>query len=111
MTIDITQIVVTLIGVVVMILGVVITRVVVPWVKANTSETTQDIIEAVTEAAVLAAQQLYSSGCAAVKKDYAVDYVTTVLATYGIEINEDVISSAIESALKALKISAGDAWV
>lgn len=110
MTIDITQIIVALIGVVLSVATALITKVVVPWIKARTSETTQSIIEAAATAAVYAAQQLYASGTGEDKKSYAVTYMTDLLGECGLTVNADTVSSAIESALKAVKVSAGDTW-
>lgn len=107
---DITQIVVALIGAVVAVLGAVLTNVIVPWIKARTSETTQSIIEAAATTAVYAAQQVYASGTGEDKKAYAVEYMTDLLGECGLSVNADTVSSAIESALKAVKVSAGDAW-
>ncbi len=110
MTVDLTQIIVALIGVVISAATAVITKVIVPWIKARTSQTTQSVIEAAATAAVYAAQQLYTSDEWSEKKDYAMQYVTNALEAYGAEAHTYVISAAIESALKAIKISAGDAW-
>ncbi|MCC8160813.1 MAG: hypothetical protein LIO53_05825, partial [Oscillospiraceae bacterium] len=80
------------------------------WIKARTSETTQSIIEAAAEMAVLAAQQLYADYSGEIKKYQAMSYMEMLLKEYNLTIDEDVRSNAIESALKAVKIEAGISW-
>ena len=104
MTIDITQIVVAVIGV----LSAVLTAFVVPWIKSKTTTNQQIIIETLARAAVMAAQQVYGDN--AEKKEYAVQYITEQLKKYSITLNTDAISTVIEAALKAIKLEANGQW-
>lgn len=106
MNIDLTQIVVAVIGV----LGVIITTVVVPWIKANTTERTQTIIDNIVKTAVYAAQQMYSPEQWQEKKTYAIEAVDKALRARGIVLDTDEISNAIEAMLKSVKTELGDEW-
>lgn len=99
MNIDITQIVIAIIG----LMSAVITSVVVPLVKAKTTANQQVIIASLAHTAVLAAQQLYGSEDGQTKKEYAAEYVTGLMKKYGITLGSDEVSAAVEAALKELK--------
>ena len=104
MTIDITQIVVAVIGV----LSAILTAFVVPWIKSKTTTNQQEIITILARTAVLAAQQIYDNNGA--KKAYAENYITEQLKKYGLSLDERAISAAIEAALKAIKLETNGQW-
>lgn len=70
-TIDLTQIVVALIG----LLAAFITYRIIPWIKANTNEKQQAIIDAAIKTAVFAAEQIYGAGEGDKKFDYAIQWL------------------------------------
>lgn len=107
---DVTQIIIAVVCAIIAALGSIITKVVIPYIKANTNETTQAIIESIAEAAVYAAQQICISSAGTEKKEYAVTYMTNMLAVYDITLDEDAISDTIEAALKAVKTDIGESW-
>lgn len=106
MNLDLTQIVVALIG----LLGIIITSVVVPMIKANTSVKTQTIITNIIKTAVYAAQQIYTPEQWEEKKEFAMEQVTKGLEQYGVTLDEDTISDAIEAALKEIKTAIDGNW-
>ena len=99
MSIDITQIVMAVIGLV----SAVITSVIVPLVKAKTSAHQQVIIESLSRTAVLAAQQIYGAEEGQKKKEYASEYVSRFMKKHGITLSSEEVSAAIEAALKEIK--------
>lgn len=101
MNIDMTQVFVSLISVITLIL----TGIVVPWIKTKTTAQQQDNIKTWAKIAVYAAQQLFSDINYDEKKEYAVQYVSDMLKKYHINLTEDEISTYIESALKEIKLS------
>ena len=106
MNLDLTQIVVALIG----LLGIIITSVVVPMVKANTSVKTQTIITNIIKTAVYAAQQIYTPEQWREKKEFAMDQVLKGLEQYGIALDTESVSDAIEAALKEIKTAIDGSW-
>lgn len=106
MSINITNIVIALIGV----LSAVVTSIVIPWLKSKLNANQIDIIQQLSTVAVYAAQQIYNSDEAQKKKEYAVTYVKNELAKYDITFSEDTISTYIEGALKDIKVDEGAEW-
>ena len=107
MTIDITQIVIAIIG----LMSAVITSVIVPLVKAKTTANQQVIIASLARTAVLSAQQLYAADEGQRKKDYASEYVTRLMKKYGVALSSDEVGAAVEAAVKELKaITPADLW-
>ena len=106
MNLDFTQIVVALIG----LLGIIITSVAVPMIKANTSVKTQTIVTNIIKTAVYAAQQIYTPEQWREKKDFAMDQVLKGLEQYGIALDKESVSDAIEAALKEIKTSIDGSW-
>lgn len=86
----------------VMILAAVITRYVVPWLKAKTeNETMQTLIDWASQA-VLATEQIYGSGDGETKKRVVVEFIQKVLAQKGISLTDDEIDTIIEAAVKEM---------
>ncbi len=106
MTIDITQIMVALIG----LLSAILTAVIVPWIKSKTSISQQAILETIARTAVCAAQQIFGADEGQQKKEYAMQRVEEALKAYGIKIDANRISEAIEAALKAVKLESNGEW-
>lgn len=86
-TIDITQIVVAIIG----LLSALITYRVVPWLKANTTVKQQAIIKAAVQTAVFAAEQIYGAGEGEKKFDYAINW----LRDKGYDVDKAEIEAAV----------------
>ena len=106
MNLDFTQIVVALIG----LLGIIITSVAVPMIKANTSVKTQTIITNIIKTAVYAAQQIYTPEQWHEKKEFAMEQVLKGLEQYGIALDTESVSDAIEAALKEIKTAIDGSW-
>ncbi len=95
---DITEIIVALIG----LLGIIVTSVIVPYVKSKTTEQQQETILSIAKIAVYAAQQLFTSDID--KYNYAAKYMSDMLSKAGLKADETIIKAAIESAVKQAKI-------
>ena len=107
MNIDITQIVIALIG----LMSAVITSVIVPLVKAKTSANQQVIIASLSRTAVLAAQQMYDSDEGQKKKEYAVSYVAQLMKKHGVTLSSEEVGAAVEAAVKELKaVTPSELW-
>lgn len=85
--IDITQIVVAIIG----LLSALITYRLIPWIKANTNEKQQAMIKAAVQTAVFAAEQIYGAGEGDKKFDYAVNW----LKEHGYDVDKTDIEAAV----------------
>lgn len=99
MSIDMTQVFLGILGLV----TVIITSVIVPWVKSKTTTQQQNMIRTWATVAVYAAQQLFVNSDE--KKEYALQYVSDMLKKYNIELTANEISTYIEGALKDIKTS------
>ena len=64
-----------------------------------------EILRAVCERAVTAAEQVYREGHGAEKKQYAINVVEEYLAAKGINLNLDVIEAYIEAAVLDMNIN------
>ena len=107
MSIDITQIVIALIGLMI----AVITSVIVPLVKAKTSANQQVIIASIARTAVLAAQQLYAAEDGQKKKAYASEYVSSLMKKHGLTLSSDEVDAAVEAAVKEIKaVTPAEVW-
>lgn len=102
MTIDITEIVIALIG----LLSVIITSVIVPWIKSKTTVNQQEFIRTMVTVAVYAAQQLFNTDDE--KKAYALKEVADALAAHNIKLSTSEISTYIEGVLKNIKTELGE---
>ena len=98
MEIDITQIVVAVIG----LLSVIVTSVVVPLIKSKLTNSQWESICNYALAGVQAAEILIGAGNGAQKFEKAKDYIEQQCAAHGIKIDADTIQIAIENAWKAL---------
>ena len=96
MTIDLTQIITALIG----LLGLVITTFVVPLLKARMKVENYEILMKWTKVGVLAAEQLWPEGGLGKEKK---EYVQNYLRSKGYDINLQEVDMAIESAVYEMK--------
>lgn len=101
MTIDLTQIILAVIA----LIGSIIARYVIPWLKDKLDERKADLLIGVINTGVYAAEQLYNSDEGQKKKQYVVD----LLNEYGYAVDPDNIAmninALIESTVKELKIA------
>ena len=99
MEIDITQIVVAVIG----LLSVIVTSVVVPLIKSKLTNSQWESICNYAVAGVQAAEIIFNAqGKGAEKFAWAKDYIEQQCAAHGIKIDTDTVQIAIENAWKAL---------
>lgn len=101
MNIDLTQIVVALIG----LLSAFITYRLVPWIKANTNVKQQAMIKAAIQTAVFAAEQIYGAGEGEKKFDYVVNW----LKEQGYDVGKTEIEAAVYELLNQSGIIIGEA--
>jgi len=101
MTIDVTQIIIWLIGVLLIIL----TRYAVPWIKSHVSTTNLAYLTQAADIAVRAAQELDICGkLSGTKADYALQAVKAALAARKITYDTTEITSAIKAAVANLRL-------
>ena len=100
MTIDLTQIILAIIT----LLGAIITKYLIPFLKAKyaeqASKMSEDqigLIRLVASIVVSAAEQLYHSDECTQKKEYAMQKGKEMLAKYGLEIDDELLSTTIEA--------------
>ena len=98
MNIDITQIVVAVIG----LLGLVVTSVLVPLIRTKINAEQWDTIYNYAVAAVQAAEIIIGAGKGAEKFAWAKEYIEAQCAAHGIKIDMDTVRIAIENAWKSL---------
>ena len=98
MNIDITQIVVAVIG----LLGLVVTSVLVPLVRTKINAEQWDTICNYAVAAVQAAEIIIGAGKGEEKFGWAKEYIEAQCKAHGIKIDMDTVQVAIENAWKDL---------
>ena len=96
MTVDITPIV----KIILTLIGIIITKVLIPYIQSKTSVEEQKEINAWVDIAVAAAQQLYKGENRGVEKKA---YVIKWLDDRNIKYNADVIDTMIEASVYRLK--------
>lgn len=96
MTIDLTQIILAVITVI----GAIITRYLIPWIKSKLDERQYDVFNGLVRVGVFAAEQLYNSGKIQDKKQYVLD----LLKGNGYQIDDESVNALIEATVKELKI-------
>ena len=96
MRIDITQIIVALVG----LISAIITYVLVPHIKSKTDAATFAKIQTMVQVAVTAAEQIYTgTGMGQTKKKFVLEF----LESKGYKVDEDTIDKLIESAVYEMK--------
>ena len=98
MNIDITQIVVAVIG----LLGLVVTSVLVPLIRTKINAEQWDTIYNYAVAAVQAAEIIIGAGNGEEKFAWAKEYIEAQCKAHGIKIDMDTVQVAIENAWKNL---------
>ncbi len=99
MNIDITQIVVAVIG----LLGIIITSVVVPLIKSKLTNSQWESIKNYALAGVQAAEIIFNAqGKGEEKLEWVTEYIENQCKAHGIKIDMDTVRVAIENAWKDL---------
>ena len=97
--VDVTQIIVAVIG----LLGIIVTTIVAPLIKAKTTTAQWANVVVWTKAAVQAAEVIYKgAGRGEEKRDYVLEWVATEANKRGMKIDTDTIKVALEDAWKQL---------
>ena len=104
MNIDITQIVVAVIG----LLGLVVTSVLVPLIRTKINAEQWDTIYNYAVAAVQAAEIIIGAGKGEEKFAWAKEYIEAQCKAHGIKIDMDTVQVAIENAWKDLGLDHSD---
>ena len=99
MTIDLTQIILAVIT----LIGAVITRYLIPWIKEKTNEKQFEALKLLAKVGVYAAEQLFSTEQWKEKKQYVLDF----LKQNGYEIDAPAVDALIESLVRELRIEQG----
>ena len=99
MTIDMTQVIVALIG----LAGVVLSTVIIPLVRAKTTKQNWDNAMFWVKLAVQSAEQIYTGTGMAEKKK---EFVEKFLAEHNIQLDSAQLDVAIEAAVKEIKDAA-----
>lgn len=91
-TIDLTPVV----QVVIAVVCAIVTKKLIPWLKANTNEKQQHALMTATTIAIFAAEQIYGAGKGSEKLQYAVDYLEQRGFTADVAVIEAAIRENIE---------------
>lgn len=95
-TIDLTQIVLAVFG----LLSALISYRLIPYIKANTSESQQAMLESAVRIAVFSAEQLYG----ALKGDEKLAYVRAYLQGKGYDVDTQEVKNTIEAMVQELTL-------
>lgn len=101
MTIDLTQIILAVIT----LIGALITRYLIPWIKEKTNEKQFEALKLLAKVGVYAAEQIFSTEQWKEKKQYVLDF----LKKNGYEIDAPAVDALIESLVRELRIEQGGA--
>lgn len=99
MTIDLTQIILAIIT----LIGAVITRYLIPWLKEKTTEKQFEALKVLARVGVYAAEQLFSTEQWKEKKQYVLD----LLKQNGYTVDDAAVDALIESIVRELRIEQG----
>ena len=100
MTIDLTQIILAVIT----LIGAIITRYLIPWIKNKLDDRQYDVLATLVRVGVYAAEQLFSREEWKEKKQYVVD----LLSENGYTIDATAVDALIEATVRELRIEQGD---
>lgn len=103
--IDITEIVVAVLG----LLGLIVTTVLVPWIKSKMTNEQWQMIVNYAYAGVQAAEIIFNAqGQGEAKFEWVADYIEQQCAAHGIKIDGDTIKVVIENAWKEFGLDKHD---
>lgn len=100
MTINLTQIILAVIT----LIGAIITRYVIPWLKDKLDDRQYDVLATLVRVGVFAAEQLFSKEQWKEKKQYVLD----LLVENGYEVDVTAVDALIEATVRELRIEQGD---
>ena len=100
MTIDLTQIILAIIT----LIGAIITRYVIPWIKDKLDDRQYDVFATLVRVGVFAAEQIFKSDQWKEKKQYVLD----LLVENGYEIDATAVDALIEATVRQLRIEQGE---
>lgn len=100
MTIDLTQIILAVIT----LIGALITRYLIPWIKEKTNEKQFEALKLLAKVGVYAAEQIFSTEQWKEKKQYVLDF----LKKNGYEVDAPTVDALIESLVRELRIEQGE---
>ena len=100
MTINLTQIILAIIT----LIGAIITRYVIPWLKDKLDDRQYDVLATMVRVGVFAAEQLFSKEQWKEKKQYVVD----LLKENGYDVDVTAVDALIEATVRELRIEQGD---
>ena len=96
------DIIMELLKLTIMIATMLITRYVIPWLKAKTeNETMQTLIDLVAQA-VLAAEQVHQSADGAKRKEIVTKFIKEILEQKNLALSDEEIDVMIEAAVKQM---------
>lgn len=99
MTIDLTQIILAIIT----LIGAIITRYLIPWLKGKLDERQYDVFNGLVKVGVYAAEQIFTSTQWKEKKQYVLD----LLKENGYQIDATAVDALIEATVRELRIEQG----
>lgn len=89
----------------IMVATLVITRYVVPWIKAKTQSDTMNVLIDWVMQAVLAAEQCHQAQSGAERKAIVTKFIKELLAQKNLELSDDEIDVMIEAAVKQMNVA------
>lgn len=98
------DLVMEILKVIVMLAVLLVTRYLVPWIKAKIGAEQLEEVKTWVNAAVLMAQQVYDAKPGAERKAIVVDMIRKMLLKKNIDISEEQLDTLIEAAVKAMKM-------
>lgn len=101
--IDITQLVIALLGVIISVITVIFTTKLLPIIKQKYNENNLELIKTIIKTFVQAAEQIYEANEGAKKKDYVLSLVQKELESRGLTLDIEVLSGYIEAEVIKLK--------
>lgn len=101
------DIILELLKLTIMLVSLLLTTYVIPWVKSKTqNETMHSLIDLATQA-VLAAEQVHSSQSGAERKLIVTKFIKEILMQKNISISDEEIDILIEAAVKQMNMAYG----
>ena len=91
----------------IVIIAIVITRFMIPWLKSQLSAEEMAIARQIAEIAVMATQQVYGDLSGEERKNIAIHHLLRLCEAHKITLTEHQIDTLIEAAVKAKNIAEG----
>lgn len=96
------EILMELVKIVLMVVSVLVTSYVIPWIKANTNNAKMHTLLNWVEQGVHAAEQIYGAKSGEEKREYVVRWMKLIAADNNINITDQELHMLIEAAVKAM---------